>query len=71
VEEALALSADAHAEHDLVSLLPPGDESGDELRRILQVGVQDDRRFSGCDIQTRRDRGLVTEVARQPDDLAP
>src|SRR5213080_3664519 len=60
----------ADAEHDLVPLLPARYQRGNELRWILEICVENDRRVSLSDIETRGDRGLVPEVPREPDDLA-
>ncbi len=68
LEGGLALALLAHRVDDVGALAPLGDHLGDQLRRVLQVGV--DHRDDVADrvLQAGGERGLVAEVARQVDD---
>ena len=68
LEGGLALALLAHRVDDVGALAPLGDHVGDQLRRVLQVGV--DHRDDVADgvLEAGGQRGLVAEVARQVDD---
>src|SRR3954454_22776072 len=52
---------------DLEALLPFCDHLADDLRRILQIGVHHDDRFSGSHVHSGCDRDLMAEIARKTD----
>ncbi len=51
----------------LGALTPPRDEVGDDLGRVLQVGVDDDHGVAAGVVQAGGDGDLVAEVAREVD----
>ncbi len=67
-EAALALAAAAHGIHDVEPVLPALDHRWNQFRRILQVGIDQHDRVAARDIEPRRRRELVAEVAREPHD---
>ena len=67
LEGRLALALLAHRVHDVGSLAPLGDHVGDQLRGVLEVGVDHRHGVPGGVLEARRERGLVAEVARQVD----
>src|SRR5258708_26216720 len=46
-------------------LAPRGDEGGDQLRRILKIGVDDHRALTASKPKAGRNRCLVAEVTRE------
>ncbi len=68
LEGGLALALLAHRVDDVGALAPLGDHLGDQLRRVLQVGV--DHRDDVADrvLEAGGERGLVAEVAREVHD---
>ena len=65
------LAVHALSEHNVGTPLPRRDEGRDQLRRILQVGIDwNDRIAFGC-IETRGKCGLLAEVPRELDDREP
>ena len=71
LHERLALALLADAVDDLVALAPKADEFGHDLRRILQVGVDDDGGPAAGVVQAGGRRHLVAEVARQGQQAYP
>ena len=57
------------AVHDLVALPPVREARGDQLGRVLQVGIEDRDGLAARPREPGRDRGLVPEVAREAQDL--
>ena len=68
LEPALLRAAATPHQHDIVAFLPGANHVRDELRRILQVGVDDDDRVAVRVVETRAHRHFLAEVARQVDD---
>ena len=67
LERGLALAPLAHGIHDVRALAPLRDHLADQLRRILQIGVEHRDGVAGRVLQAGGERGLVAEVARQMD----
>ena len=53
---------------DFIAFAPFGNERGDNFRRILKIGIDNDGGIAGRRSKTRRNRILVPEVARQTND---
>jgi hypothetical protein len=49
-------------------LTPTFDQSGDELGRVLQVGIDDNDRIPTTMIEPRSQRNFLTEIPAQIDD---
>ena len=64
-----ALTLDHHAVDDLGTTSPAIDEFGDHLGRMLEVAVHRDHCITRGEIEPRRERHLMPEVARQANDL--
>jgi hypothetical protein len=69
LKDTLALSAHSLGRHDIVALLVELDHVCKDFRRVLQVGVHDNDCVAGSEIQSRRDRSLVTKIAAEIQDL--
>ena len=68
LEGGLAIALLAHGVDDVRALLPLLDHARDQLGRVLQVGVDHRHHIAAGVLQTRCERGLVAEVAREMDD---
>ncbi len=68
LEGGLALALLAHGVDDVGALLPLLDHARDQLRRVLQVGVDHRHHIAGRVLQAGRERGLVAEVSREMND---
>ncbi len=68
LEPRLAFAFGAHGVDHLVAFAPLGDQIGDDLRRVLQVGVDDDDGVAARVIHPGGDRNLVAEVPRKVED---
>ena len=66
LEPALAFALQARAVDVVVAFAPLGDELRDQLRRILAVGIEDQRGAVVDMVQARGQRSFLAEVARQP-----
>ncbi len=64
-------AAVALAEDDLVPRLPLRNHLRNHLRRVLQIPVDEDDAIAAGVVNAGRHRGLVSEVARQVDELEP
>src|SRR5262245_4535555 len=51
------------AVHDLIPFTPAGDHVGNDARRVLQIGVDDDQRIAGCVLHAGGDSRLVVEIS--------
>src|SRR4051794_37651231 len=67
LEYTLTRARQAAGVDNLEPFLPFCDHLADDLRRILQIGVHDDDRFSGSHVHSSCDRDLMAEIARQTD----
>jgi len=70
-EGALPLAAAAHRIHDVKPGLPAFDHRRDQLRRVLQIRVDQHDRVTARDVQPRRRRELMSEIPREPHDDEP
>ena len=68
--EGLGLPRNPRAEHDVVAFPPTGEKGGDDLRRMLQVGVDDHHHVSARVVDAGGERRLLPEVPRQVQDAA-
>ena len=68
---ALARPRAANRVDHLVALPPERDHLEHHLRRVLEVAVHDHDRVAGGEVEPRRDRQLVAEVAGQEEQLHP
>ena len=57
--------------NDASSVLPGLNQFGNQLRRVLQIAVEQDHRVGVDLMQPGADGGLMAEVARKFDDLKP
>ena len=55
----------ARGKNDFVAFAPFGEQPGNFLRRILQVGINHHHRVAGGEVQTGADGGLVAEISRK------
>jgi uncharacterized protein (DUF934 family) len=67
LEGRLAFALLAHRVDHVGALAPLGDHVRDQLRRVLQVGVDHRHHVAHSVLQASRQGGLVAEVARQVD----
>ena len=67
-ERALAGPLGAHRRHDVEAFAPLGDQLGDDLGRILQVGVDHHHGAAAGVLDAGRDGRLVAEVAAEAQD---
>jgi hypothetical protein len=65
LEAGLARALLAHPVDDLVARPPLFEHGGDDLGRVLQVGVEDDRTRASRKRKARADGFLMAEVARE------
>src|SRR5690606_28322014 len=68
-EPALLVSLAAHADHHVVALAPLRDELRNQLGWVLQITVDRNHRLARRMREPRRQRDVLAEVAREPDDL--
>jgi short-subunit dehydrogenase len=68
LERTFSIAVLTLAVHHVVAVLPALDHLGDDLRRVLQVGVDEYNGLAACIPHSRGDGGLVAEVTRQFDD---
>ncbi len=54
-------------DHDLRSALPVGEHGGEQLGRILEVGIHADERIAGADLYGVVECGLFAMAAREMD----
>ena len=57
-----------HPVDDLEPFLPLGDHAGDDLGRVLEIGVDDDHGVAGRQVDARGDGHLVAKVPREAGD---
>ena len=62
------MSLGHHAVDDLGTLSPPRNEFANHLRRMLKITVHRDDRVPACCIEACRDRNLMSEAPREPND---
>jgi hypothetical protein len=65
----LALPTPPLSVYDIVPFVPPREHLGNELGRILKIGIEDHHYFALGLIQSTRDGELMTEVTREADSL--
>jgi hypothetical protein len=56
-------------QNHLVALAPFGHQLGNDLRRVLQIAVDQDDALAAGVVDARRHRRLMPEIAREADDL--
>jgi hypothetical protein len=71
LEPCLPLARSPNRVDDVVALAPPLSEVEDDLRRILQVCIQHDDGVPGREVYPCRERDLMPEVPREPDQPKP
>ena len=67
LQPAVAVAQAALRIDHVVAVMPGGDQSRDHLRRILQVGVDDDHRIALRMVEPGGGGDLLAEIARQVD----
>lgn len=68
LQEGFALPGPPGRVDDIETLLPLVNQGGDQFRRILQIGVDDDDGVAARDIQSRGQCGFLAEIPAQFDD---
>jgi len=64
-ENRLSFARSPHAVHDVVTLSKSREHLGDDLRRVLQVGIHHHHRLAARVVEAGSDGELVSEIARQ------
>ena len=62
-KQRFALALEALAVDDIAALLPAPHHHRDELRRVLQIHIDDDPRSALCRVHTAGHRGLMAKVS--------
>ncbi|MNC32650.1 hypothetical protein D3C75_810120 [compost metagenome] len=59
------LTVGTHGTHHVITLFRYADQTGDFLRRVLQIGIQGDHQIAADLIETRHDGGMLAVVTVQ------
>src|SRR5260370_1807857 len=69
LKKSVALATDSLSRDDVVSLLEKIQHGGQEIRRVLQIGVHYHNSIAFREVKAGCDCRLMPEIARKPQDL--